>query len=426
MSDEMSFDAPFDIVECIFAHLPVKILLRYRAVSKPYRDLIDSRYFANLHWGHSMRARTNRIILCRSIGIASVGSDAGMHRVDFDTLRHSVLKCPMDWDYFSQFIGTCNGLVLLYDGYEQITFWNPTIRTYIGVIPPHASIPRNSKGDYRYNFGFGYDSNNDDYKVVMSVQLNFTEILNGEDIVKEAYVFSLKSNMWRRIGDFPYFVRKSGCHGTYVDGSLYWICVERTVDSNFRNLIVAFDLATEEYRVIQTPLYEGISSEVEITIGSLEGSLWAHCSVVGGGEEDLVDISDIWILEPMDEEEYSWTKVVSFDDSSKICKPLAYSKRGKNVLLDNHVNMIWYDLVKGEEGKKLKIRGLPAYYGSDVCVESLVHLDSGSSNEENQHIREKKVVGDEIIGSSNEGNPAQSYMYNFYAEFYCLDILLHK
>lgn len=51
----------------------------------------------------------------------------------------------------------------------------------------------------------------------------------------------------------------------------------------------------------------------------------------------------------------------------------------------------------------MDIRGLPAYYGSDVCVESLVHLDSGSSNEENQHIREKKVVGDEIIGSSNEG-----------------------
>ncbi|KAK1377724.1 hypothetical protein POM88_024468 [Heracleum sosnowskyi] len=405
MSDQMFFDAPFDIVECIFTHLPVKNLLSYRLVSKSYRDLIDSRYFANLHWRHSIRTRSNRIILCRCEGIASVGSDAGMHRVDFDTLRHSVLKCPMHWDYFSQFIGSCNGVVLLYDGYEHITFWNPTIRTYIDLIHPRASIPQNSNGNLKYNFGFGYDHFSDDYKVLMSVQLKFTAVLNGEDIVKEAYVFSLKSNIWRRIGDFPYFVRNTGCHGTYVDGSLYWNCVERTVDSNFRNLIVAFDLVTEEYRVIQTPVYEDINSEVGITIGSLEGSLWAHCFLVVGGEEDLAGISDVWILQQRDEEEYSWTRILSFDDPIKFCKPLAYSKRGKNVLLDNQMNLLWYDLGNGKEGRKLKIRGLPAaYYGSDVCVESLVHLDGDASAEENlQHKREKKVVEDEI-GRSNEGS----------------------
>ncbi|KAK1377728.1 hypothetical protein POM88_024472 [Heracleum sosnowskyi] len=362
MSDQMFFDAPFDIVECIFTHLPVKNLLSYRLVSKSYRDLIDSRYFANLHWRHSIRTRSNRIILCRCEGIASVGSDAGMHSVDFDTLRHSVLKCPMDWDYFSQFIGSCNGVVLLYDGYEHITFWNPTIRTYIDLIHPRASIPQNSNGNLKYNFGFGYDHFSDDYKVLMSVQLKFTAVLNGEDIVKEAYVFSLKSNIWRRIGDFPYFVRKTGCHD--------------------------------------------INSEVGITIGSLEGSLWAHCFLVVGGEEDLAGISDVWILQQRDEEEYSWTRILSFDDPIKFCKPLAYSKRGKNVLLDNQMNLLWYDLGNGKEGRKLKIRGLPAYYGSDVCVESLVHLDGDASAEENlQHKREKKAVEDEI-GRSNEGYPS--------------------
>ncbi|KAL8102521.1 hypothetical protein AgCh_027137 [Apium graveolens] len=415
MSKEMFFDAPFEVVVFIFAHLPAKKLLCYRSVSKAYCDLIDSRYFANLHWCNSMRTRSNLIILCRSIGMASVGSDAGMHRVDIDTLLHSVLKCPMDWDFFSKFIGTCNGVVLLYDGYEHITFWNPTIRTYIDLIHPRASTPQNPNGNIKYNFGFGYDHFNDDYKVVMSFQLDITAVLNGEEIVKEAYVFSLKSNIWRKIGDFPYFVCKSGCYGAYVGGSLYWTCVERSVDSNFRSLIVAFDLATEEYRIIPTPLYEDISSEVEITIGSLEESLWAHCSLVVEGEEDSVGFSDTWILHEVDKEPYSWTKLLSLDYPSKFCKPLAYSKRGKNVLLDNRMKLLWYDLVKGEEGREINIRGLPDYFGSDVCVESLVHLDCGSSDKENQHIGEEKVVEDDI--QSNEES-IFSVIANFVTELF--------
>ena len=85
---------------------------------------------------------------------------------------------------------------MLYDGFKEITLLNSTIRTYIDVLIPHVGIPlHRSNGNYKYNFELGYDSNSDDYKVVMLVRLPFGAILNGEDIVRESYVFSLKLNM---------------------------------------------------------------------------------------------------------------------------------------------------------------------------------------------------------------------------------------
>ena len=98
-------------------------------------------------------------------------------------------------------------MVVFYDGFKEITLLNPTIRTYIDVLIPHVGIPlHRPNGNYKYNLELGYDSNSDDYKVVMLVQLPFGSILNGEDIVREIYLFGLKLNMWRKIEDLPYYV----------------------------------------------------------------------------------------------------------------------------------------------------------------------------------------------------------------------------
>ena len=95
------------------------------------------------------------------------------------------------------------------------------------------------------------------------------------------------------------------CHGTYVDGALYWVCVHQTVDSGFRNLIIAYDLATEEYRVLQTPVYQHISSKVGIRMGSVEhsNSLWAHyypCQPLQSICHESVMIVGQWLLHQRD------------------------------------------------------------------------------------------------------------------------------
>ena len=77
--------------------------------------------------------------------------------------------------------------------------------------------------------------------------------------------------------------------------------------------------------------------------------------------------------------------------------------------MDNYINWSWYHLVKGEEGRKINVRGLPHCYGTDTYVESFIHLDLGASNEENHRIKENMVVEEEK-GKSNEGNPAQYFI----------------
>ncbi|XP_074341023.1 F-box protein CPR1-like [Apium graveolens] len=390
MSDEM--------FALIFVHLSVIILMGLRPVCKAFRDLIDSQYFTYIHLRHSMTNRSNRIILCRSTDPDR--RSVGLYCVDIDTLRCFVPKCPRGRNNSStKLIGTCNGVVLLFDRvFVEITFWNPAIRTYIDVTLPCVSLPQSYFIDnYRPTLGFGYDHVNADYKVVMVVHPAGAGS-NSKKNDEEVHIYSLKSNSWRRIGNFPSSVNCRGDSAVCVNGALYWKCLEKTVNSRTRHIIVAFDLATEEYRVVPTPVYDHPSWDVDIYIGSIEASLWVQCSLFHTDPEiveDFVQMVDTWLLVPRNGEEDTWTKLISFNRPSEFYQPLAYSKSGNQLLLGSEEMFMWYDLVKEEVQEEFKIRGLPEEYVSEVFVESLVHLHGGAGDVENQLIQEKKVEDDE-------------------------------
>lgn len=104
-----------------------------------------------------MRTSSNQNIPCRKFGIHSDGRDAGIHHVVFDTLSHSVLKCPKGWDNFSQFISTCNGVVIYYMMDIRKSLLGTRGFTLIDVIVSRVGIPQVSNRIFIYNFGFGYD-----------------------------------------------------------------------------------------------------------------------------------------------------------------------------------------------------------------------------------------------------------------------------
>ncbi|KAI8032017.1 F-box/kelch-repeat protein [Camellia lanceoleosa] len=78
--------------------------------------------------------------------------------------------------------GSCDGLVCVYlvENYNDIIhIWNPTTRK-------HKSLPSFGKGFIlSISYGFGYDSSNDDYKVV--------RISNFNDSL-EVKIYSLRTN----------------------------------------------------------------------------------------------------------------------------------------------------------------------------------------------------------------------------------------
>ncbi|THG03833.1 hypothetical protein TEA_017286 [Camellia sinensis var. sinensis] len=138
--------------------------------------------------------------------------------------------------------GSCDGLVCVYfvENYDDIIYiWNPT-------TGKHKILPSFGKGFIlAISYGFGYDSSNDDYKVV--------RISNFNDSL-EVKIYSLRTDSWRKIQDFPSNI--IGFHsmdsGKLVNGSLNWVGIN---PSDHSWVITALDLAKETHREISQPNY---------------------------------------------------------------------------------------------------------------------------------------------------------------------------
>lgn len=389
----MSDYIPTDTWAMALSRLPVKTLLQVRSVSKTFRDLIDSPHFVKLHLQYSIKTKSNFQILV-------VSSNRGVYGIDFDTFETAIrLSCPKVWVDGTEYVGSCNGIVMLYNGRDEFTLWNIATRRYIDVSIPAIHV---SDHNYSFIFGFGFDCVNEDYKVVKLLQnYHFSGRNKNDEFLKEVEVYSLKSNSWTRVQDFPVDVRSIPRHATFVSGVLHWISYGEM------SSIVAFDLQTEEFRILPAPEYK---YPVQMVIGSLEGHLWVNCFLNRSDRRfcDPMPIADTWIMEEYGVQE-SWTKLVPATGPLNDQQPVIYSKCGTYILLDKYGAFFSYNLLM-QEYHNIFVSGLPIYYNSDVCVQSLVHLNGGASDE--TRVTEK-IVTEQIevdTDDDSDGTPGQSYI----------------
>ncbi|KAK1367158.1 F-box domain-containing protein [Heracleum sosnowskyi] len=152
------------LVSEILSRLPVKTLLQYRCVSKPWCSLIDSPRFAKTHLKRSIECQTN-------IGVVVRGCVS--YSVDFDSLDNGTANAVEIDEPLKTLlsdtgvVGTCNGLHCLFKIVEADMFlWNPATRKCKKL--PRA--PTDFRRPFEFNWsslsGFGYDAVNDDYKVL--------------------------------------------------------------------------------------------------------------------------------------------------------------------------------------------------------------------------------------------------------------------
>ncbi|KAH7836720.1 hypothetical protein Vadar_004760 [Vaccinium darrowii] len=229
----------------------------------------------------------------------------------------------------------------------------------------------------------GYDPVSDDYKVVRFIQFYGQDVWDSFD--SEVKVYSMKSHSWRRIQDFPYYLRYKRSYGELVGSALHWV-VSRKPESDVANLIAAFDLTSEEYRLVPQPEFS--EKDFHMNIGELEGCLSILCNYI------QVRV-DVWVMKDYGVKE-SWTKLFSVAQpevirSFEFVIPLAYSKCGSKVLLvQDNKKLVWYD-VAHKKVKKIKARGIPDYFESFLFVESLVPLRGGGETYgKNQDGKRKK------------------------------------
>ncbi|CAL5441383.1 unnamed protein product [Camellia sinensis] len=386
---------PEEVLADILSRLPVKQLLRFRSVSSLWRALIDSSDFVKLHLNRSIETKNNLSLILRdNHRLYSIEFDSLSSAVTAVQLDHHPLRCQ---DYGTEVWGSCNGLLCLANALDTLVLWNPSNRNSRRL--PHAAVEFQNLSKYYENriYGFGYDSGSDDYKVVRIVAIKG---VNDDYFDYEVKVYSLKSNSWHRAKKFPHFpnLKKSG--GALAGGALHWVVTEE-LEVYTAGLIVSFDLCREEYGFVPQPDYS--DKNFFMSVQELEGCLSVLCYYYLAGVH-------LWVMKDYGVKE-SWTKLVTVAEPGVVrpppyMRPLVYSKNGGERLLEQDMEgLLWYDLKRKRVVKNVVIHGIEELVQVEMCVGSLVPINSGvgeSESKKREDRDEKKM--DNFLSKGDEFN----------------------
>ncbi|XP_059436437.1 F-box protein CPR1-like [Corylus avellana] len=380
---------PKDIITEILFRLQVKPLLRFQCVSKPLFALINGPYFINMHLRRSIENNRERTLIAEETPYSNMPRDfCGPHfyALNFSDIPN-ISDDDLDWappvKIFQPFslptkikldtaiIGCCNGLVCLHTSlcsglYRNINpidpsetvIWNPLIRKYKKL----PFKPVENSDNYELELAFGYDHVNDDYKVLRILKYrNHPQVLRKVD-----HVYSLRTHSWRIVED-QWLYKELGSFifsgPVSSNGALHWVV---RVEGRSLSTIVAFDLATEKFRVHALPC--PLLQSNNICLDVLRGWLCV-CS-----DYDC-RFTRVWVMK-----EYgvvsSWTPLDTLGETPIYCKPLVFSKDGKEVFMKESFRRCFWDDIK-DNTLSSRLKYFKKY---TLLVGSLLLLDGDSDH----------------------------------------------
>ncbi|KAL3726859.1 hypothetical protein ACJRO7_031716 [Eucalyptus globulus] len=335
----MAESIPEDVVVDILLRLPAKSLVRFKCVCKRWRSLISDRAFAK--W-HLQRLKAGDLIPSQRIIIG--GGIGPLKTVDYEALDGGgegrvVVPHGIKPLRESRIVGSCDGLLCLI-GPSNFVIYNPTTREYIELpgsdFVDQATLFSGARNNSFY--GFGYDSQSDDYKIALVVG-DVVEVENGK-----VAIFSLKSCSWRMtMIEVPFQEEGVECCGPalYWKGALHWhVYVWNTNEEGF-SAIMSFDLSEEKFhQVLPVP---PIDEDILLLGLEIHG---ANLFIYNTAQNPRIEA---WMTD-----EYGigarWEKWFSIDSEAFINWntpfkkiPLAYTRSGKIVFLMDRKWMILFN-----------------------------------------------------------------------------------
>ena len=172
-------------------------------------------------------------------------------------------------------MGSCNGILCFTDFItskpKDVYLWNPSIRKFKRL--PNTCLTQLSN----VALGFGYDSLNNDYKVVR------ISLSTAKRPKPDVEVYSLSSDSWKRVGlgiSWRPNVISYGFNGIlafpFVNGYLHWM-IEMIEEGGgqerrYTSMILSFDVNSEKFKELPLPDDEG-SFIVTKCVSSFKGKL---------------------------------------------------------------------------------------------------------------------------------------------------------
>ncbi|KAK1364552.1 F-box domain-containing protein [Heracleum sosnowskyi] len=245
-----------EMLDEILCYLPVKSLLRCRCVSKGWCSLIDSTPFVRKHLRKALECNAAGLVINEG-GKFYLAEDFksnldGGDNDDDDAVAVEIIDPLKTLLSGADFVGSANGLVCVsQNNMNEFSVFNPSTRKSRKMPSAPPEFPRSFHMTETSLCGFGYDHVNDDYNVVKIAEcyLQFRGIM--------AFVYSLKSNSWKRIQNVPVHnkIRFCGKWGMFGNGALNWLAIKNPI--NCSKIIVGFDLGLEQFKEVPFPVIEG-------------------------------------------------------------------------------------------------------------------------------------------------------------------------
>uniref|UniRef100_A0A803MNF2 F-box domain-containing protein n=2 Tax=Chenopodium quinoa TaxID=63459 RepID=A0A803MNF2_CHEQI len=230
---------PEEIIAEIFSWLPAKSIGRFRCASKPWKSLLSQPQFIKTHLDrtkHRPIVEESLILLSPESGsLYSTQLNNAHHLLDEITLFAKKLTFDDHrFTFFYHRLVSCDGLILVSNDDKKLLLINPTTREIKEM--PSLSLPFDLKP---LSFGLGYDSVNDDYKVVLISCIEKTF-----DAQMFVHVYSVRNGTWKRVDDSPFkHFPFEDTSAVFVDGFIHWVAMSS--DRSF--VIAAFDLVDEKF-----------------------------------------------------------------------------------------------------------------------------------------------------------------------------------
>lgn len=250
---------------------------------------------------------------------------------------------------------------------KSFYLWNPLFRDHTRLPEPYGSF-----SGYLQILGFGYDSSIDDYKVVRVFTNNDDSSIRLSDVKQRVEVFTLKkTNSWRRIPDIPFSSISFDIRleGTLAKGSIYWLVMQE-VDLNHahKELLMGFDFACEEFRLVRLP-DEPVRSK------------WDYHLIVVRGCLSMVEVYlespfvVVWILKEDGKKNEFWSKFMKIPNQDYMySEPLCFMRSGE-VLLSITYKDRFFELLVLYNRENLSCR---KYYvcGTNLWCEALIFIET--------------------------------------------------
>ncbi|KAI3869291.1 hypothetical protein MKX03_010507 [Papaver bracteatum] len=307
---------PWDILLDILIRLPLKSIVRFRCVNHTWCSKLKCPNFLEERNQYAVEMGKFNLMFHNYDDIYTFNYDTALST--YEKTSHIVLGIEV--------LGCCNGLVLLrhvikcyLSSMSYVLLWNPTTNECKRLRNPPIIGMKVNDGRCYDDYGFGYDEQIEDFKVV-----HLTEAL-WEDDLYNVHLYTLKSKSWRSLYrikiDCLYNPRIPDMGRCPVNGCFHWI----TQTEQHGLFIIRFEFETEEFDSVALPDFD---EDAEVSLCVLGGSLCCF--------RNDTEVIDVWELKDNEEEE-SWTKLFTIELGEHFgfvfsFMPLNFLKNGKIVL----------------------------------------------------------------------------------------------